>query len=226
MEELVKQGTIFGPLMCYVNSAKINDMKEMVVTHLTPELYIGALAYVDDIMAAGSKETVERVGKNLRRTEKEKKYTFNNANGKSHYMIVNTGKEQEEKEPNIQVERGKITQTKEYEYLGNWITESGTVERQLGEITNKARGMVAEMKRIGDESKTGIMSTSIPLTLFENTVIPALLFNLETWTNWRNKDWEELERSQIKAIRMMFSLLKTTVSVSVSYFKIPLPTIL
>ena len=98
--------------MCYVSSAKINNMKEKVVTHLTPELYICALLYMDDIMAAGSKETLERVGKNLRRMEKEKKYTFNNANGKSHYMIVNTGKEQEEKEPNIQVEKGKITQTR------------------------------------------------------------------------------------------------------------------
>ena len=82
IEELVKQGTIFGPLMCCVNSAKISNMKEKVVTHLIPELYIGALAYVDDIMATGSKETVERVGKNLRSMEKEKKYTFNNANGK------------------------------------------------------------------------------------------------------------------------------------------------
>ena len=82
-------------------------------------------------------------------------------------MIVNTGKKQEEKEANIQVEKGKIKRTKEYKYLGNWITESGTVERRLEEITNKARGMIAEMKWIGDESKTGIMSTSIQLTLFE-----------------------------------------------------------
>ena len=97
IEELVKQGKIFGPLMCCVNSAKINDMKEKAVTHLTPELYTSALAYVDDIMAAGSKETVESVGKNLRRMEIEKKYTFNNANGKSHYMIVNTGKNRRKK---------------------------------------------------------------------------------------------------------------------------------
>ena len=126
------------------------------------------------------------------------------------YMIVNTGKKQEEKEPNIQVEKGKITRTKEYKYLGNWITESGTVERQLKEITNKSRGMIAEMKWIGDEAKTGIMSTSIQLTLFEKTVIPALLFNLETWINWRKKDWEELERSQIKAMKKILNLQKTT----------------
>ena len=33
-------------------------------------------------MAAGSKDLVEKVGKNLRSMEKEKEYTFDNANGK------------------------------------------------------------------------------------------------------------------------------------------------
>ena len=45
--------------------------------------------------------------------EKEKTYTFNNANLKIHYMIINTGKDQEDQEPNIQVEKGMITRTKE-----------------------------------------------------------------------------------------------------------------
>ena len=72
--------------------------------------------------------------------------------------------------------------------------------------------MIAEMKRIGAESKTRKMSTSIQLMLFEKTVIPAILFNLETWTNWREKDWEELEKSQMKAITNMFNLPKTTPS--------------
>ena len=62
--------------------------------------------------------------------------------------------------------------------------------------------MIAEMKRIGDESKTGRMSTSIQLMLFKKTVIPAILFNLETWANWRKKDWEELEKSLMKAIKI------------------------
>ena len=37
------------------------------------------------------------------------------------------------------------------------------------------------------------MSTRIQLILIEKTVMAAQLFNLETWKNWRKKDWEELE---------------------------------
>ena len=212
VKELVRQGIVFGPLMCCVNSAQINKMREKTVTHITPELSIRTLVYVDDILAAGSKDVIEKVGQNLGRMKIEKKYTFNIGNGKSHYMIIKTGKKQEEQEIQIQVEKGIITRTKEYKYLGNWITENGSIKRQLEEIATKSIGMIAEMKRIGDESKTGKMSISIQLMLCEKTVIPAILFNLETWTNWREKDWEELEKSQMKAMKNMFNLPKTTPS--------------
>ena len=98
VKESVKQGTQFGPLMCCANSAQINKMREKTVTHITPELSIGTLVFVDDILAAGSKDVIEKVGQNLGRMEIEKKYIFNIGNGKSHYMIIKTGKKQEEQE--------------------------------------------------------------------------------------------------------------------------------
>lgn len=92
VEEIVKQGTVFGPVLCCINSAKINEMKEKAVTHISPNVYTEALAYVDDILAVGSKEHIEKVGKNLLEMEKRKKYAFNNSNGKSHYMVIRIGK--------------------------------------------------------------------------------------------------------------------------------------
>ena len=121
-----------------VNSVKINDVGDKA--YITPELYVGAMAYVDDIMGAGNKEVVEKIGNNLKIMEKEKKYTFNNGNGKSHYMIIKTGRDKEE-ELDITVENGQITRTDEYKYLGNWLTETGTVERQLQEINGKIKGI-------------------------------------------------------------------------------------
>ena len=105
VKEFVKQGTVFGPLMCCVNPAQIHKMKEKTMTHITPELSVETLVYVDDILAAGSKGVIEKVGQNLGRIEIERKYTFNIGNGKSHYMIIKTGKKQEEQEIQIQVEK-------------------------------------------------------------------------------------------------------------------------
>ena len=50
VKDLVKQGTVLGPLMCFVNSARINDVREKAMTLIIPELYVGALVYIDDII--------------------------------------------------------------------------------------------------------------------------------------------------------------------------------
>eukprot|EP00794_Sanderia_malayensis_P020626 gene20626-22661_t len=210
VKNIVKQGTVFGPVLCCANSVKVNDIiTGNISTVISPEIELKALAYVDDIMGAGSREHVEGVGRNLKEMESRKKYTFNNANGKSHYMIVKTGREQEEI-VDIQVEKGKITRTQEYKYLGNWITEKGTVEKQLEMSGKKVKGMIEESKKIAAENRTGIMSTDIAILLYERTIIPAMLYNLEVWTRWRNSDWDSLEKIQAESLKKLLKLPTAT----------------
>ena len=82
--------------------------------------------------------------------EEKKKYTFNNDNGKSHYMIVKTGREKEQ-EVNIEVGKGRIERTEKYRYLGNMITTKGGVAGQLEDIKRKLVGIVGEVKNIGEK---------------------------------------------------------------------------
>ena len=210
VKEIVKQGTVYGPLLCCVNSVKVNEMSENTQVHLTPQVEVGAMAYVDDIMGAGSKDLIENVGKNLAEMERTKRYTFNNENGKSHYMVIKTCKKKNVEEPEISVQKGKITKTAEYKYVGNWLNENGTVETQLKAINKKAKGMVAESKRIANEARTGKMSTSVLLLLYERTILPAITYNLQVWTNWRVKDWELLEKTQAESLKTLFHLPQST----------------
>ena len=71
--EIVKQGTIFGPKLCSVATEKINGIGEEISTHITPELTIGAPVYVDAILGIGDCKTVEKVIRNSRRLEEDKK---------------------------------------------------------------------------------------------------------------------------------------------------------
>ena len=53
VKEIVKQGTIWGPEMCCVETDAINRVGENCTTAIGDVLY-GILGYVDDVMGAGS----------------------------------------------------------------------------------------------------------------------------------------------------------------------------
>ena len=77
VHEIVKQCTIFGPKLSSLATEKLNGIGEEISTHITPELFtIGAPVYVDDILGIGDCKTVEKVIRNSRRIEEDKKFRF------------------------------------------------------------------------------------------------------------------------------------------------------
>ena len=79
----------------------------MPATFVTKDTAVGALIYVDDIGMAGSKRVIEETGKNLRRIETEKRYTFNIE--KTNIMTV--GKRKGKEETKVELKKGIVTNT-------------------------------------------------------------------------------------------------------------------
>lgn len=205
--EIVKQGTVFGPILCCCSTAKVNRMKKRPVTIITPTMEIEPLVYVDDIGAAGSKEMIEATGLNLREMEKKKRFTF--SEDKSKIMTIKTGKTESEK-PNIKLKKGEIKEAEEYKYLGNWICSKGTLERQIKEIAGRIKGIIKEIKTLGQEEKVGKYSTEAQLLMYEKTAIPVITYNMECWTKIRNQDWKEIEQIQGKALKSILEMPEAT----------------
>ena len=74
-KKIVKQGTIFGPMLCCGSTSKINDGYQRE-TAVSPEMSVGSLVYVDDIGAAGTKETIEETTERLQDMESKTNFTF------------------------------------------------------------------------------------------------------------------------------------------------------
>ena len=72
VEEIVKQGTIWGPEMCCIETDSINRIGENCMTAIGEILY-GILGYVDDVMGAGSAEKIRTCIRNMRWLEIQKK---------------------------------------------------------------------------------------------------------------------------------------------------------
>ena len=134
MEEIVRQGTIYGPILCGVTTDKVNSCNKKVITHYNTETEIETMTYVDDICGVGSKGNVEQIIDNCIELEMKKKMTFSTE--KSQYMIMKFGK----KEPeliNKNVAKGKIERIPLYKYLGDYITEDGKKSIHIREKERK-----------------------------------------------------------------------------------------
>ena len=93
VKEVIKQGTIFGPIMCCAETSTVNSIGEEV-KYSYGKINIGMPVFMDDIATAGKTEHIRKGTKNCARMEKEKKISFGLK--KTKYKIVKTGRGEEE----------------------------------------------------------------------------------------------------------------------------------
>ena len=91
IKEIVKQGSILGPIMCCATTSRVNNIGE-TVQYSYGKVDIGMSVYMDDI--AGGIAEIRKGIRNCAKMEEEKKMRYKPK--KTKYMIIKTGKEREE----------------------------------------------------------------------------------------------------------------------------------
>ena len=76
IDEIVRQGTVFGPMLCGIVTDKINNFAVSVNESLGARTNIGTLMFVDDICGTGSKANIERTIKKLQSSGIKKETDF------------------------------------------------------------------------------------------------------------------------------------------------------
>ena len=203
--EIVKQGTIWGPEMCCIETDSINRIGENCKTTIE-EIEYGVLGYVDDVLGAGSAEKIRKCARCMRRLEILKKYTF--GMDKTHYLIMNTGKEEDELIEE-ELEGGKIERTEVEEYLGFWLNENGNCMTQIEKKSDELMGELSTIRKLACKESVGILYFCVRLFLFEACIIASMLYGFEAWSVTA-KEIEELERLQGKMLCKLLEIPKTT----------------
>ena len=75
IKEIVKQGSIFGPIMCCATTSKVNNIGE-IVQYSYGKVDIGMSVYMDDIAGAGGIAEIRKGIRNCSKMEKEKKMRY------------------------------------------------------------------------------------------------------------------------------------------------------
>ena len=176
VKEITKQGTLYGPVLCDVNTDKINKIGTKTISTIGPSTQSEALIYVDDIQHAGSNiRTIEQTASNCAMMETTRKFIFNNKVDKTAFIVINAKKNNEIKELRTKIKRGAIKRTDKYRYLGEWYNEKGNHETSLKDKENKISTMINQTKYYGDPYKVGELAIQVRLQLFESTIIPTIL---------------------------------------------------
>ena len=216
VENTVKQGTIYGPLVCSKEMEKVNTINAKTITYYGPRVEIETMAYVDDLTSAGSHDTVEKVIENINSLEIKKKATVNMI--KSKYMIINKKVITENDEIKTRVKNGSIQRTTEYEYLGTWINEKANCALNITKIKEKCQHVILKIEEMASSSKVGNLSTTIKLELYNAVLLHTLLlYNMAAWGRWRKIDIEELDQFQGETLKRLLKLPTTTPYLGVLY---------
>ena len=206
VEEIVKQGTVFGPKLCCASTGKINEglnKKEVIY----PGSVAQAATFVDDINGNGRKEFVEAVMMNASRKEREKLWEF--STDKSKWMCIE-GRKKDAEEISVEIKQGKIERTKKYKYVGNIVNDKGNMDEQLELMKDKASNTIREINRMCARNRVGIMEMEAKIFIYNMVGLTSVFHNIEGWSNMRKGDMEKLECLQGKILKGIFGLPKST----------------
>ena len=145
VEEVVKQGTIFGPIMCCASISRVNTIQESV-KYQYGKVEIGMPVFMDDIAAVSKAKDIRKGIQNCRRMEIEKNMIYGLK--KTKYMVINTGKDPKEVIEE-RVKEGVVQETDICKYLGMAINKSGNLKGHILELNKKCEVINREISANG-----------------------------------------------------------------------------
>lgn len=205
--EIVKQGTVTGPILCCIVTDKVNDIGEPVIVNYAYNINTKMMIFVDDVNAAGGADDIRKGIRNCNQMEKKKKVTYGLK--KSKYMVINTGRDKEEI-ISEEVKEGKIEKIDEYKHLGLWINEKGNMLLTIQKNTEKLAGKISQIKNIASRYNTGKEFIRVRMKMYEACVVPSLLYNLEGWSKMSKEEILKLEQQQAYSLTKLLELPRTT----------------
>ena len=206
VEEVVKQGTTFGPIMCCTSTSRVNEIQE-AVKYQYGKVDIGMPDFIDSIAAVGTADNIMKEIQNCRRMEIEEKMLYGLK--KTKYMVINTGKEAEEV-IEVRVKEGIVQETDSYKYLGMVINKLGSLKDHVLELNRKYERINREINAIGAKHQVGKEEIRVKLKLYETCLMPALLYGLDAWGKIDKDEMNEIEKIQVTALKRIFNVTIST----------------
>ncbi len=209
LEDIVRQGSVYGPQICISSMDRINFVGKDVITYYGPSLPIRAVAFIDDVNGTGGGRVADNLIHNCNIMEERKKMTFNNKNTKTEYMVIG-GIDEEPYTVTDKVKNGRIERVAEHKALGTWFDESGEYGINIKKKKEKLQYMITITKNEAHPNNIGVFTIDARLNLGEVVVITSIVYNAEAFHEYKDHEVKELEQVQHTILTGILELPSST----------------
>ena len=179
---------------------------EEPVKYQYEQIEVGVPALMDDIMAAGDHDHVNKAVKSCRIMEETKKFTYGLE--KTKYMTVKTGHVNNQ-EITEGVKAGKIERTTQ-KYHGIIVNEKGDLEDHIKEKTKSATKILAQIMTMGSQCRVGSESVRVQLELYDKCAYSSIFYGIHAWGRIKREEEKELEKLQSDMLKRILNLPLST----------------
>ena len=203
-QEILKQGSVLASTLAAMHVDSVHnhfDLENLGIYY--GDVKIENLLFQDDIVRLeGEEDHLNKANIVFEIFQNINKMEFHPI--KTKVMIVNSTQDDE-----IKLAKDKLEKVNKMKYLGDIITNNGKIDELIAERKNSISGITAELVTILAQIDSDLKITSI-LQYIQGIIIPKMLVNSETWNNISQKNLEEMERIQMKAIKRTLKIPDST----------------
>ena len=203
---IVKQGTVLGSVLCSASTGEYCGINTGVVIGT---LQLSSLLYVDDKIDMSS-SLLSRSSSHCNAVTFSHSKKLTCSGTKCYSMGLNIG---HDSLPELLIDPDAgtmVTPAGEVVYLGDIFNDKGNNDGLIKDRVDRGVKAIISITALLLESDLGKYHFNVALLLYQALFLSTVLFNSQTWSNLRNKDYDQLKKLQSKFIKRIVGVSYST----------------
>ena len=205
LARIVLQGSVFGPIKCAVQMDTLGRQSLQTgcgIFRYKDTIDVPALAMIDDVMgmALCGDDSIE-LNALINSKMESKKLRL----GEDKCFKIHVCKSDKKCTQVLKVHESEMKSATQATYLGDVISETGTIDETVLQRTLKATGITSQIISMLSSITLGSFNFDIALVLREAKFVNSIMVNSETWHNVQLKHLQSLEKCDTDLVRKIMN---------------------
>ena len=206
VENIVKQGTVWGAKLCCASTAEICD-EDVCGGASVGDLTIHSLLYVDDCSRFNTDIVdTEQAHQKFMEFSTRKRAPLNAE--KCGNLTIN--KQAHVNPPTLMIENHTLNEVKESKVLGDIFNNNGDNTSMIEKRVNLSYGVINSILAMCNEATMGSHRMEVLLLLYKSVFVPTVISNSQSWSHITEKDITKLKTSQLRCLKRFMRTSSST----------------